>query len=208
MTKQALLAALALTVLLAGTSLQADEVDIDIQAEDGNWQVLVAIDGDVSSGLAEFAFDVVGTGDVLVLSSINQSHAGFPLPADAGFVVDRTDGVLGLAIAASQPVMYAGTDPDNAMDALVVQGVGQSGWVVLASGTYSGTQGTLEVKPTVGGKWRLLENAYGAYGLQSWRGPGHTFDVPVNYDSVAIPEPASLSLLALGGIALIRRRRR
>jgi hypothetical protein len=56
--------------------------------------------------------------------------------------------------------------------------------------------------------YQLLESQFGNFGMEnSWKGPGNVERANFVFGSMPVPEPASLSLLAAGGLAMIRWRR-
>ena len=195
-------------------SSEAAIITLDIQAEAGAWQVY----GDVSldcEGLASMGLDVTADGGLAVTGSTNESPRGYDAGASAfyGFDNFRSNGTLGMDIDAGQKTIYSGgTDPVK--DALVLLDIGQlpgsrantpfvpdpitwAAHVLLASGTYSGTVGTLYVV----GNGNTLNSG------SPWTGPGNVSPATWEGDSVYIPEPATLAVLALGGLAMLRRRR-
>jgi len=223
-------------LLVCAAAARADKGVLDLIVDPGGpgtWEVRVVVVADdggppTSAGLSDFTLTVTATGGATVTSSVNES-VGFLLPnyddpvPERGFMAIRGDGTLGEGIIGLQPISY-GTQPDPFLDSLVIQGIGiQPGsdtsvsgpvaWEVpflLASGTYEG-EGWLTAEPSLGASWSLLEDKGGSVGL-GWYGPEPAFGsqtsaVESDTESV-VPEPATLGVLALGGLAVIRRKRR
>ena len=216
-----------LTVLgvlfIAGTALvsQATTVTLDIEADAGAWSVYAEVSDD-NDGLCSFIIDVVGSGGASVTSSTMEAPFGFDTVQFAMFgFATRNDGSLGIGIYAGQPSMYGGDPDPEGLDTLVLKDVGISAggphfgvsWaapVLLASGTYE-CAGPGELTVDVGdGYINVLDS--------DWTGPGnvsHTVDtengeiIPDSVEvsgGVVIPEPATLGLLGLALIPLIRRK--
>ncbi len=191
----------------------AGTIDLDLQVDTGaaSWQVFAEVQGG-SSGLDGFSFDVIGSGEVAITSSLNAAPRGFDGENLWGFKVFRSHGDNGIAIMATQDSVY-GSANDSAKDALVLLDVGilagsrdTISWdakVLLASGTYSGVDGVISVSPRSGEPWSLLSDSGGA-----WSGPGNLeFATAVNGDSQAVPEPSTLVLLlSLATLVLLPRR--
>ena len=195
-------------------SSEASLVTLDIQANAGAWQVYADVSLD-SEGLASMALDVTADGGLAISGSTNEAPKGFDLGAMTNWGFDnlRSDGTLGIGIDVGQKTIYSGVNDPN-KDALVLLDVGQMAgsrsnapfapdpitWaahVLLASGTYSGTVGTLYVV----GSGNTLDS------VGSWEGPGNVSTATWEGDSVYIPEPATLAVLALGGLAMLMRKR-
>jgi len=199
-------------------------VDLTISADigAGTWQAFAQVDlvnGDANDGIADFIINVWGTNGVTVTSSINEAPKDLvpatdpEFPNQFGFWELHSDGLNGVGISGSQPTVY-GTIPDSGKDTLVLRDIGINAgnkvgftglisWahpVLLASGTFSGTVGDLNVD--VGdGTISLLDSG--------WTGPGNQSAAGViNGDILTVPEPATMTALALGGLALLRRRRK
>jgi hypothetical protein len=204
----------------------------------GTWHLRVRLWGDggvgdppASAGLADFVIDkVAGSGGVHVVASTNESAQSWWEDAQgvvrAGFWEFRSNGVAGVGITATQNSNYAPAGNDPRLDYAVYQGIGISdgswsppagaiggqsvSWdanFLLASGTYAGAQGTLTVEHYGPMSFATLANAVLGGG---WSGPG-TWGPPLTAifaDSEIVPEPASLALLALGGLVVMRRRRK
>ena len=192
-------------------SSEAAIVTLDITGAGGSWQVYADVSLD-SEGLASMGLDVTADGGLAITGSSNEtpiSDSGFDL---WGFYSFRADGANGIGIDAGQPTLYSGEN-DPTKDARVLQGIGQVpgnqvdpitqnliSWdahVLLASGTYSGSEGTLYVS----GNGNTLDSG------SPWTGPGHVSTATWEDDSYFVPEPVTLAVLALGGLAALIRRR-
>jgi hypothetical protein len=183
-------------------------ITLSMKASSENWYAYASVP-DNCNGLASFKIDVIASGGVAVTSSLMGAPRGLdPARGFFGFNVYKSNGTNGIGIQASQETGYAApNDPEQ--DALVLLSVGTTAgnhlgvsWdapVLLASGTYSGTQGVLEVRRG-DGLFNVLNS--------SWQGPGHvtTADVVVP-GSVIIPEPATIGLVLAGTTLLAMRRR-
>ena len=149
-----------------------------------------------------------------------------------GFNSLRNSGTAGQGLTASQgSLVYAGSN-DPMQDQNVFQGVGQvalsggrdvtdsdptvttpdhdnASWsypVLLATGKYTGTAGTLTADATAGQFFQVLNGT----GPGTWSGPGNISNADTVPGSVTLgtPEPGSLALLSFGGLGLLARRRK
>ena len=191
----------------------------------GTWDAFAAVTGDANDGIADFIFDVWGTGGANVTGSTNEAPEGKdPTTGDDWGFIDSlaSDGVNGIGIQDAQGTIYVGgNDPDKDANVLIDIGISAGSrlsyfvppyteftvnWaapVLLASGTFSGSVGQLHVGASSGGAvgFSLLDDG--------WSGPGNQFAADnVVAGAVAVPEPATMTALALGGLALLRRRRK
>lgn len=170
------------------------------------WSVYGLVSSD-SAGLGLWGLNVLATGDLQFLTTQNKSGSAFSAVRSSGSLTKYPQQVYG--VCASQAVLY-GNDNDPASDALVTQGLGIGTPMLLAGGTFSGTSGTMTVQ--VYGGASTLKKVQG--GL--WMGPGNVEGATIPTPTLAnggvitvnAPEPATLALLALGGAAMITRRRR
>jgi len=205
---------LALVIGAVGASdARASIVTFDLQAADGQWQVWATVSSDCA-GLDSFDFDVTTSGALAITSSVNEAPQSDNGLADLfGFYKFRSDGTAGEGIHAAQDSIYG--DTYNATkDARVLQDVGLAGgsrvdllssntitWeapVLLASGTYTGTTGSL----LVSGSCTVLQDLG-----DGWTGPGSLAMATVTGDVAYVRVPATLALVAAGlGAALARRR--
>ena len=106
----------------------------------------------------------------------------------AGYVKNGSYNIPGTGLYTE----YTGSEPTNSLKTITVSGDG-AGHYTLAIG--SSTWNFTETEFTGGGAGLYISNVHGEGSV--------IFD---NF-AVTIPEPASLGLLALGGLALLRRRR-
>jgi PEP-CTERM motif len=194
---------------LVSANASAQTATLSIQASGGNWTAFAATDsGTDNVGLATFAIDVVGTDGATVTTANFAAPGNGTLGFSQGFGGVEPD--TGIDITGTQPVINFGGS------AGVLQGVGKMpgsqdgiGWsfpVEIADGTYSGGSGILTVSPdfSIGAGIQSLNPVSAG----KWEGPGNiSTDIAIS-GSVAVPEPASVGLLALGGIGLLRRRQK
>ena len=217
MIRKALILGCVLTLSIASAQAAIVTLDLQLDTVAETWQVYALITGG-SEGLSDFGLNVVGSGGAVVTGSTNKAPTATNFDGSEvtqyGFYDMRSNGVNGVGIVANQPSIYPGVN-DPAKDALVLKDVGisagsQAGnlisavWavpVLLAEGTYFGDLGTIVAAGA--GTWNLLEDG--------WAGPGHLEPASgVLSGSVQIgevPEPATMSLLVIGGLALLRRKR-
>jgi hypothetical protein len=218
------LAAVAGVVGFTAISAQAAPVFLDLTVTPtgaSTWSAFATITGDTARtlGLSGAEFSVVGSGGVVVTGSTVRLPQAFPPdsfgdPFPTGFTQFRSNGAAGVNIRAAQnSVAYATSDNGNSN---LISGVGlfagsQSGntWafpVLVATGTYTGAAGFLTI----------VGNPANTNFLPAQLPPGGTGNVAtfspdgVNGQTtpVGIPEPASVGVLALGGLALLARRRK
>ena len=213
---------LGLCVFGLTASSQAAVVTLNIAGGGGEWTVTASV-GDGCEGLSSFIIDVTGREGLTVDSAQLETPSGVVLGGPVGvgsfgFVEFPAAPGDGVGISAGQPTAHPDVPEWNAWyDSLVLQGVGQVpgskddfqantvSWdapVVLARGTYTGSVGHLDVDVHTPGFFNLLST------VGSWEGPGNVEEATeVIPGTVYIPEPVTLSILALGGLAILRRRR-
>jgi len=226
MTVIMILLAVGFCGLAADTAKAGGTVVLTISADigAGTWEAFANVNSGTNAGIASFIIDVTGTGGATVTGSTNESPTGYknpPDPGDWGFA-DRSDGTNGVGIYGLQNTSYGDTN-DPAKDDKILQEIGvaagsrQSDWpselvewaanVRLASGTFTYT-GVGQLHVALGdGYFNLLDEVDGTL----WEGPGGVTTLAVSSvtgGSVAVPEPATMTALALGGLALLRRRRK
>lgn len=196
----------------------------------GTWQAFAQLTSGDNLGLASLQFNVVGTGGVSVTSSTNRLPRGIDDNfTGTGFSLLPSNGTAGIGISASQNTVQPYTI-DAEGDPSIYQGVGLSGgsalvnggassvsWlfpVLIATGNYSnsGAGGTLTVTSPSTTNVQVLNtpapsansNSFFTTSAVASITPGATTISP----TTAVPEPASLGILALGGLALLARRRK
>jgi hypothetical protein len=190
------------------------------------WRLYATVTGDCA-GLASFDISFGGGAFGQVVSSTMKavSHFDAGLGKIAGFSSSfSSPGLISggavLDVINGQATAY-GDLPDAAKDSLVLQGIGQSAgtrfdsdydatenptalvsWttpIELARGTSTG--GTLGyLFGTASGN--VLSGQAG-----SWAGPGHAEGANFVFGAGFVPEPATMALLVIGGLSMLRRRR-
>jgi len=189
----------------------------------GTWRVFGSDSLNDNAGIADYALSLGRTGGITITSSTQNG----PRVADdgngnvAGFGSFRSNGTLGVGMTSAQDVIGF-QDPID-----VIQGVGQHAFiadfssngtgggtaniafpVLLASGGYAndGTGGTITANVTPGSFINVLNGT----GFGTWQGPANVSGaqvVPGGVSIPAVPEPATIGLLAVGMIGFLGRRR-
>jgi len=206
--------AVVLALAVPAAMAHASVVTLDLTAGGGQWQVWGTVSSDCR-GLDSFDLDVTATGGLTVTGSANKAPQSDNGVADLfGFYKFRSDGAAGANIQGAQDTIYgssnnpakdskvlldAGVAPGSRVDSLSGDMIAWGAPMLLASGTYSGSAGRLEVE----GQCTILKTGTGGI----WTGPGNVAFATVVGDTVQAPEPATLGLLALGlGLAAIQAR--
>jgi hypothetical protein len=169
-------------------------LDLQLNAGAGTWDLYATVSND-SRGLASFNVDVTGAGGASVTSSLLKAPRPLNGMGDqAGFISFRNNGTLGVEIRASQDTVSG-----DANLILLDQGVGSA--VYLASGTFSGTVGSLTAALHPSAFFNVFPTGYTSGGSTV----AATGVVP---ETVAVPEPGAVALAAVGAVMLGRRRAR
>jgi hypothetical protein len=228
---------LAIVVLALAAAAQASTVTLGLKTTSSNIWKLYAVVSNDCAGLASFDISFGGGAFGQITSSTVKAPKGYDpdLANMVGFKMFTGNGVVTTGavndITGGQSTAYGDVyDPDAAK--CVLQGVGQApgirtalddslivSWaqpVLLAQGTYSGSApifwGTAAggVLNGVAGGWTGPGNVSAANFVMQLPSAGN-FPFPAAMGGASpsefIPEPATLALLATGGVALIRRRR-
>jgi len=230
-------ALIALVLAVAAVAVQASTVTLGIKTTTGGiWKLYAVVSSDCN-GLASFDVSFGGGSFASVAGSTNKAPKGYDavIGDQMGFKMFNANGVIAAGAVANitggQATAYG--DVSNAdKDAMVLKNVGISAgsyvyydpalemnvtacvWtqpVLIAQGRFTGSGGF------------LVGAAAGNVLNTGWTGPGNSgvatfveqqggsFPFPASMGGAGasefVPEPATLSLLVVGGIAAIRRRR-
>jgi len=216
-----------LSALTAQAAPVALNLTLAVDQNAKTWQVFGQISGDTARtlGLHGVSFDVVGAGGTVVNSSARDLPTGVytnpPLFNQfffTGFVSTTSDGTNGIDIQGAQGNTHVHSTQFNADN--IVQGVGLSAGTnnnatfalpaLLGHGTYTGAIGTLSVlglpQDTTFLPATLPASTPSGAGFATFSPDTVTGQTVII--GAGVPEPASLSILALGGVALLTRRRK
>jgi hypothetical protein len=165
-----------------------------------------------NAGISSFLIDVIGTGGTQVVTASNRAPVGDVAVYDPdqditthnpnGFWYNKGNGTItagnAIGLTAGQGTVYSGAN-DPFKDSLIVQGFGQTAGTIVGGAAY--TVPLKLAQGTFSGPGTFTFNASGNALNTGWVGPGNV--TPVLF----IPEPATVGLLVLGGLAMLRRRR-
>lgn len=223
------------TAASPGTSRGAAVVNLSLLVNPANhtWQAFADVQDSTSAGLSGIQFDVTATGGITLGTTQGASATSFnDLPVGnlvtgarsstpAGFFnfTNAQDIVPGLDLQfrggqTGQYQFNASSGHGN-----IVLGFGKPGqsgnlagdtalfipWsypAIIADGTYTGNSGSIGISGSVAGTSLLPDSATTTSGNLF---AAHLADT-VNGQTVAVPEPTGAMLLALGAIAIVRRR--
>jgi len=184
------------------------------------WKVWATVSSDCA-GLSSFDISFGGPGGGTIVTSTVKA-ANF-YDSDAGAIIGfgssfKNNGtVIGGAVADiinGQATAY-GDANDTSKDALIIQGCGQQAHAVMnvAGDTQLGTIATpfLLAQGTISGSLPIqagtgIGNVLTGVAGQ-WVGPGNAAGATFIFSTGFTPEPTTMALLAIGGIAALRRRR-
>jgi hypothetical protein len=214
--KNLLLTALVLTVAVTVAQAATTPVyDLSFTTSGSNWYLYVQQDATsaVNSGLSSFLFDIAGTNNTVFLTNKNKAPQGSTVNGDGdavftGFWYEKNAGAISVdglgrsvvtGINAGQGTVYTGAH-DDFLDTLIVRGFGQTSGTVLGGAAFTSPL-LLESGTFSGPGTFVVVNASGNALNTPYVGPGNVTPI------VFLPEPATMSLLVLGGLAALRRRR-
>ena len=206
--------------LLAGVAA-AGTVEYWVQGDGSNFYVIVSVSPSDNAGLAIYEFDLTETIDsTLNKAPKNDEDVGFilfrsaknatPLAAGQDVVPASTTSQLlyGVGQKVNDYSSYGGSvwkgHPNPPSEVGIT--LGEDGWIkpagasytyaiVLHTGTYSGASPEIDDNATIA--WSLFDNTTS----------GDTSDPTTKTNLGFVPEPATIALIVMGALALLRRKR-
>lgn len=197
------------------SSAHGSAITLSITASGGNYSVYATFTNltdtnapaGVVAGLATYALAVDGSGGASVTSGYPtgpgiSSGSNYAFDAGAGSFGNGTvSGTNVTLITASQGVLY-GSSYSASKNKYVILNLGiaagtlsdtgetYSNPLLIATGTYTGTVGTLTALTTPGGQFQALRNT-GSVGTPAWTGPGQVDNVTTVTPGTATLGPSS-----------------
>jgi len=207
MYRRILFSFVALALLPISAQAATVSLNVALNTVAKTYEVFATING-ASDGLASFSIDVIGAGGATVNTSVNKAPRVIDFNGNgdnSGFALFRTNGTTS---STSKLDLRASQDTTQTDPGFFIFGVGTTAPylpVLLASGAYTGTVGTLTAQLHPGNSFNLFPADFEPGGSTV----AATSVIPGSAN-LAVPEPATCVLAALGGIMAltIRRRRR